>query len=126
MPAILTRDEIFRNIELAQRISNEGVSADRSVLGELDYDNTYLEQIYGLFNLNHVNHKASKLPDSFRSPSGFRFSLCFDPASKEFSITKEDGKYFLNREGKQLFEIFFEKKPRMGMMRRQDVCTEKS
>ncbi|MDR0651995.1 MAG: hypothetical protein LBG12_01680 [Synergistaceae bacterium] len=112
MPAILTRDEIFRNVELAHRIYNDGIAISEEIIGGLDYDNTYLEQIYGQFNMNHVNHKTTKLPDSFRSASGFRFPVCFDPGSKEFSITEDGGKYFLNQYGKELFEIFFEKKPK--------------
>ena len=112
MPAILTRDEIFRNVELAHRIYNDGIAISEEIIGGLDYDNTYLEQIYGQFNMNHVNHNTTKLPDSFRSASGFRFPVCFDPGSKEFSITEDGGKYFLNQYGKELFEIFFEKKPK--------------
>jgi hypothetical protein len=112
MSDVLTREEIFRNVELSQRILNEGIYISEELLKGIDFENKYLEQIYGQFNMNHVNHKATKLPDSFRSSSGYRFGVCFDPRSKEFSITREDGKYFLNEGKSRLFEIFFEKKPK--------------
>jgi hypothetical protein len=107
---VLTRDEIFRNVELSQRISNEGIRVDAAILGGLDYGE-YLEQIYSQFNMNKVNHTRTKLPQSFRSPSGYRFRLCFNPGSREFSITREGDKHVLSQWGRPLFEVEFERKP---------------
>jgi hypothetical protein len=112
MSQILTRDEIFRCIELEHEIFNEGIAISEELLAGLDFDDTYLEQIYGQFNMNHVNHKTTKLPDSFRSPSGFRFPVCFDPGARLFEIVSGDGKYFLNKGGRPMFEITFERKPK--------------
>jgi hypothetical protein len=112
MSTILTRAEIYHNIELSQKLYNAGIAISDDVLRGIDYENTYLEQIYGQFNMNHVSYTYTKLPDSFRSPSGYRFKVCFDPGSREYSITKEDGAYYLNHAGVPLFEIFFEKKPK--------------
>ncbi|MDR1488030.1 MAG: nitrogen fixation protein NifB [Deltaproteobacteria bacterium] len=111
MFTVLTRDEIYRNVELAQRMLNSGINLDLDIIKELDFDDCYLEQIYSQFNMNHVSYTATKLPDSFRSPSGYRFRLCFDPHSREYSIVKEGGAYVLNHRGKALFEITFEPKP---------------
>jgi hypothetical protein len=112
MATVLTRDEIYNNVELSQKMYNSGIAIGDDILRELDYENTYLEQIYSQFNMNHVSHTATKLPDSFRSPSGYRFRVCFDPGAVEYSITKDDGAYYLNHRGKQLFEVTFEKKPK--------------
>ncbi|MDR1943904.1 MAG: hypothetical protein LBQ19_03685 [Synergistaceae bacterium] len=112
MSEVLTREEIYRNIELGQRMYNAGIAISDDVLGELDYENTYLEQIYSQFNMNHVSHTATKLPQSFRAPSGYCFPACYDPGSREYSITGEGGRYYLNDAKGVLFEIFFEKKPK--------------
>jgi hypothetical protein len=107
----LTRDEIYQNIELSQRLYNSGIRIEEGLLRRLDFDNELLEQIYSQFNMNHVSHTATKLPFSFRGPSGYLFRLCFDPASKEYSISEEGGAFVLNHLAKPLFEITFERKP---------------
>jgi hypothetical protein len=110
-PAVLTRDEIYRNVELSQRLYNSGINIDLGILQNLDFEGRYLEQIYSQFNMNHVSHTATKLPFSFRGPSGYIFHLCFDPTSEEYSITREGGVFVLNHRSKPLFEIEFERKP---------------
>ncbi|MDR1662496.1 MAG: hypothetical protein LBR95_08775 [Azoarcus sp.] len=105
-----TREKLYSNIALEQRMFNAGISIDRRVLRELDYGN-YLEQVHNLFNMNHNVHTATKLPDSFRDATGYSFGVCYDPHSR-FAITGEDGRYYLH-EGKQyLFEVFFQRKPK--------------
>jgi MoaA/NifB/PqqE/SkfB family radical SAM enzyme len=111
MAMSLTRDEIYQNVELSQRLYNNGVNISEEILRGLDFDSRYLEQIYSQFNMNHVAHTATKLPDSFRAPSGYRFRFCFDPNSREYSIVKDGGVYVLNHRDRGLFEITFEPKP---------------
>ncbi|MDR2455957.1 MAG: nitrogen fixation protein NifB, partial [Deltaproteobacteria bacterium] len=113
MPAaLLTRDEIYRNVELSQRMLNAGVRIDEDILRSLDFEKTYLEQIYSQFNMNHVSHLATKLPQTFISASGYHFRLCFDPNSREYSIEREDGVLVLRHLGQTLFEIEFERRPK--------------
>ncbi|MDR1066265.1 MAG: nitrogen fixation protein NifB [Clostridiales bacterium] len=111
MARALTRDELFRNIDLTERLFNDGIAIDEDILQELDFENSYLEQVHGCFNMNHVTHLKTKLPNSFRDPTGYSFNVTFDPAS-HFSITRDSGRYVLQDKGKPLFEIFFQKKPK--------------
>lgn len=108
-PKPLTREKLFANIELSERLFNDGIAIDKAVLRALDYDHC-LEQVHGCFNMNHNVHTATKLPQSFRDPGGYSFSVVYDPAS-HFSITAEDGRYFLNDGKTRLFEAHFQRKP---------------
>jgi hypothetical protein len=110
MPEVLTREGIFRSVELCQKLFNDGIAVDDEILKELDYGKAYLEQIYGQFNMNHVSHVATKLPDSFRDPAGYRYPVCYDPRS-HYSITKENDGYVLNDGRRELFKVDFEKRP---------------
>jgi hypothetical protein len=108
---VLTKDELFRNIDLSERLFNNGIAIDEGILGSLDFENSYLEQVHGCFNMNHNTHTATKLPNSFRDPTGYSFTVTFDPTSN-FSIVREDGGYHLKDRGQEVFEVFFQSKPK--------------
>ncbi|MDR1662497.1 MAG: hypothetical protein LBR95_08780 [Azoarcus sp.] len=114
----LTREKLFSNIDLSERLFNEGIAIDRAVLKALDYAH-YLEQVHGCFNMNHNVYTVTKLPQSFRDPSGYSFNVVYDPES-HFNIRGEDGRYFLNDGKKRLFEVFFQRKPKWYDQRAAD------
>ncbi|MDR1425229.1 MAG: hypothetical protein LBI92_11600 [Azoarcus sp.] len=118
IPQPLTREKLFSNIDLSERLFNDGIAIDRAVLKALDYDN-YLEQVHGCFNMNHNVHTVTKLPQSFRDPTGYSFNIVYDPHS-HFRISGEDGRYVLSDGGKPLFEVFFQRKPKWYGLKTSD------
>jgi hypothetical protein len=108
---ILTREEIFRDVELSEKLYNDGVAVERSVLEELDYENEYLDQIHNGFNMNHSTYTATKLPQSFRDPAGYCFPVMYDSES-HFAIRGDGGKYYLTDNDSELFEITFQRRPK--------------
>ncbi|WP_059368985.1 radical SAM protein [Treponema endosymbiont of Eucomonympha sp.] len=111
MQNALTKDAVFRNIELTEKLFNAGVAIDDKVLQELDYKNQCLEQVHGCFNMNHNSHTATKLPNSFRDETGYSFGITYDPKS-HYSILSKQGLYYLYDNGHTVFEIFFQQKPK--------------
>ncbi|MDR1540489.1 MAG: nitrogen fixation protein NifB [Clostridiales bacterium] len=110
MKKALSQDEIYNNIKLSEQLNLHGVQIDSDLLRELDFKDTYLEQVHSCFNMNHTTYTETKLPDRFKNEGGFRFPVVYDPDS-QYSITKECGKYYLNNKQGRLFEVFFGRKP---------------
>ena len=111
----IKREQGLKQIALAIQIENEGVNIHPSLFENLDYKNTYLEQVRSCFDWNFKNWTTSKLPAGFRfSDSQFYSAIYWNPKA-ELSIVEENGKFFLIRgsDGKDLAEeIQFEKKPK--------------
>lgn len=114
----LTREQLFHNIQLSENLFNDGIAIDVDIIRGLDY-NEYLEQVQGCFNFNHGVHTATKLPQSFRDPSGYNFPIIYDPAS-HFRITTEEGRHYLLDGENPLFEIRFQRKPKWYSQRVSD------
>ncbi|EHI97195.1 Radical SAM domain protein [Clostridium sp. DL-VIII] len=107
----IEKENLKKEIELAQKLFNEGINADPELFKGLDFENVYLEQVHACFEFNHKIHLESKIPAGFRLPSGYYNGFIWDPKSR-YSITLEEEKYYLNENGTRLYEIFFEKKPK--------------
>lgn len=101
------------DIALLIEINNEGVNVDIPLFKDLDYDNTYAEQIRAGFDWNFKTYVESKIPAGFRlKTTGFYTKLYYNPASS-LSIILDNHKYYLTRDGKEVIdEVVFEHKPK--------------
>lgn len=116
----LNREEGLKEIYLLVDIDNEGVSIEPDLFKDLDYENTYLEQIRSCFDWNFNTYTNSKIPAGFRfKPSGKYSALYWNPSSK-FSIISEDGKYYLTENHDVVKEIIFEHKPEFYNLKTSD------
>jgi len=105
------KEKMLEELKIRAEVFNKGITANAEVFQQLDFQHTYLEQVHACFYNNHQEYKATSLPQAFRSPSGYRYAFAYDSQS-QYSITKENEKFYLNNGPKQLFEIKFEHKPK--------------
>lgn len=107
-----TKKKGLQDIALLVRLDNEGVKIDTSIFKELDYQNTYLEQVHACFDWSFKSYVESKLPVGFRlKTTGFFTDLYWNPAS-DLSIVKSGEAYLLiEGEDEVLDEVLFEHKP---------------
>lgn len=110
------RSAARKHIETVIRIENEGVAIDPALFKNLDYNNTYLEQVRARFDWNFKNYVESKIPQSFHFVSSNFYSPVYWNDKSDISIQKKDNKFYLV-EGKNdkidvIDEITFDKKPK--------------
>jgi hypothetical protein len=116
----LSREEELKEIYLLVDLNNQGVNIDPNIFKDLDYENTYLEQIRSCFDWNSNIYVASKIPAGFRiKPSGRHSAVYWNPSSK-FSIILDDGKYFLTENQGVIKEVVFERKPKFYNLKTSD------
>ena len=94
MSRFITKDELFKEIDLSNQIANEGIYISPEVISTLDFDNDIQEQVRVCFDMNHETYTRTKLPTGFRLSSNFRLALPYKHDSR-FSIQHENGKYYL-------------------------------
>ena len=111
MGQIKTRDDLFHELRLADRIANEGVYIAPELLRSLDFENTYQEQIRGCFDMNHETYTDEKLPTGGYLSSNYQFGIIYKKDAP-FSIIEEGGKYLLTEKGNVIDEITFREKPK--------------
>jgi len=102
----------LKEIYLLVQLANEGVNIDPNLFKDLDYEETYKEQVHRLFDLNFNTYIASKIPAGFRLKSSGKYSpIYWNPKSK-LSIILNDGKYNLTKNQHVIQEVVFEHKPK--------------
>ncbi len=109
----ITREQGLEQVAVQIQIENEGVDMDISLFKDLDYQNTYLEQVRCLFDWNFKSYTETKMPAGFRfKNSGFFIRLYWNP-NAELKIVAQGQKYYLIRgDGKDFAEeIELERKP---------------
>lgn len=108
-----TRKKGLEHIALLVRLDNEGVNMNPDIFKDLDYENTYIEQIRANFDWNFKTYVLSKMPSGFRlKTTNFYSPLQWNPDSK-YTIIRAEDKFFLMTEKEQIIdEILFEHKPR--------------
>lgn len=109
----VTREEGVKQINIYIQAQNEGINITQDIFENLDYKNTYLEQVRSCFDWNFKSWTKTKLPSGFRiKSSGFEVPIYLNPKS-ELKIIKEGEKYyFVKGDGKDFAEeINFEHKP---------------
>lgn len=107
----ITRDELFREIELGDRVGNEGIFISPEVIHSLDFENGVQEQIRACFDMNHQTYTKTKLPTAVRLPSNYRIGILYNEDAP-FHIELEDGKYLLYDKKKLIDEVSFIEKPK--------------
>lgn len=110
MSEIITREEFFREVELSERVGNEGIYLGKGVVESLDFENKVQEQIRACFDMNHQTYTKTKLPASVRLPSNYRVGITYKEDAP-FHIELEDGTYVLYDKKKPLYEVGFVEKP---------------
>lgn len=108
-----TRKKALDDISLLVALDTEGVNINPEDFKDLDYENTYAEQIRACFDWNFKNYVSSKIPAGFRlKTTDFLSALYWNPDS-QYSVVR-DGEKFLLIQGKDqvLDEVTFEKKPK--------------
>ncbi len=110
MSRAITREELYQQLELDNRITNEGVYISPEVISTIDFENKVQEQMQTCFDMNHETYLKSKLPTALRLDSNYRIRFSYKHDAP-FSIEHENGKYFLTEKGNQISEITFVEKP---------------
>lgn len=116
----LNREKELEEIYLLIDVDNEGVNIDPKVFKNLDYENTYLEQVRSCFDWNFNLYTATKIPAGFRFKESKRFSAIYWNPSSKFSIISIDGGFYLAENGNVIREIDFEHKPKFYNQRTSD------
>ncbi len=111
MSKAITRDELFNEIELSERIRNEGLYISPEVLATLDFEKETQEQIRACFDNNHETYTLSKLPTAVRLPSNYRIGVVYKH-NAPYHIEKEDDAYVLYHEKELIDEVTFIEKPK--------------
>ena len=108
-----TKQKGLEQATLLIRLDNEGVNVNPEDFKNLDYENTYAEQVRACFDWNFKNYVMSKIPAGFRlKTTNFYSTLYWNPES-EFKIVPSDNRTFLLIKGKDdvIDEVYFERKP---------------
>jgi len=112
MARAITKEELFSQIELDNRITNEGVYISPEVVGTLDFDNEIQEQMRTCFDMNHETYTLTKLPTAIRLDSNYKIRFSYKNANDaSFRIEHENGKYYLLEGTKLISEVTFAEKP---------------
>lgn len=111
MSRAITREELYKEIELSNIIANEGIYISPEVIETLDFENHVQEQMRTCFDMNHETYTKTKLPTSIRLSSNFRLGLPYRHNSR-FSVQHENGKYYLLEGNNQIDEVTFVEKPK--------------
>lgn len=111
MSRILTREDLFKELKLADRIANEGVYISPEVLRTIDFKDKYQEQIRACFDMNHETYTAEKLPAGAYLSSNFQIGITYKKDAP-FSIIEEGGKYLLVEKNNVIDEVRFREKPK--------------
>lgn len=108
-----TRKKGLENIALLVALDAEGVNINPADFKDLDYENTYGEQIHARFDWNFKNYVSSKIPAGFWLKSTQYFSQLFWNTESQYSIVKTGDKFLLIKGKDQVLdEIEFDKKPK--------------
>ena len=110
MARAISKEELLKEIELGNRIAEEGIYISPEVAETIDFENTVQEQMRTCFDMNHETYTQTKLPVSIRLSSNYRAGFAYKhnaPLSVEYS----GGKYYLVEKGNQIDEITFVEKP---------------
>ena len=111
MSRAITREELFKEIELGNTIANEGIYISPEVIATLDFENHVQEQMRTCFDMNHETYTKTKLPTSIRLSSNFRLGFPYKHNAR-FSVQHENGKYYLLDGNNQIDEVTFVEKPK--------------
>lgn len=108
-----TRKKGLEQVNLKIALANEGIKMDPAVFKDLDYENTYLEQIHFYSDLNFETYTETKIPSHFRfQTTGFLSAINWNPDSKYEIVAENDRFYLLDENKNQIDEIDFEHKPK--------------
>lgn len=107
----ITRNELFREIELADNIGNEGIYLTPEVLNSLDFENEVQEQVRSCFDMNHETYTRTPLPTAMRLPSKFRLGIAYKQ-NAPYHVELEDGRYVLYNKKQLIDEVTFIEKPK--------------
>ncbi|MEE3420256.1 MAG: radical SAM protein [Lachnospiraceae bacterium] len=119
MSRAITRDELFRELDLDNSIQNDGVYFSPQVLKTIDFKNKYQEQIRGCFDMNHETFTALSLPTQIRLSSNYRIRVAYRH-NAPYHVELEDGHYVLYKGKEYLDEVTFIEKPQWYDRRTSD------
>ena len=107
----ITREELFKELELDNYITNEGIYISPEVIETLDFDNHVQEQMRTCFDMNHETYTKTKLPSAIRLSSNYRIGVTYKHDAR-YKVEHENGKYFLLDGNNLIDEITFVEKPK--------------
>ncbi|MCD7981424.1 MAG: nitrogen fixation protein NifB [Clostridiales bacterium] len=110
MSEAISRKEFYREVELGERIGNDGIDFGEGVLESLDFENKVQEQIRACFDMNHESYVKNRLPSGVRLPSNYRLGVPYRNGAP-FHIELEGGRYLLYDKKNFLYEVTFIEKP---------------
>jgi hypothetical protein len=119
MRKILPKEKIYSKIDLSEKLAVNGVTFDGAIFEDLDFEKTYRKQQFAMYDFNHANIGVMKIPEEFTDPDGYLFRISYDPESN-YSITREDGLFYLNFHSKPLFGISFSERPKFYRKKTSD------
>ena len=127
MARAITREELYKELELDNRITNEGVYISPEVASTIDFDNKVQEQMRTCFDMNHETYTKTKLPTAFRLDSNYRIRVSYkNKEEAPFSIEHDNGKYYLTEKGNSISEISFIEKPAFYNLKTSDGVNMKT
>lgn len=115
----ITREELFEQIDLGERIANEGIYISPEVIKTLDFENQVQEQIRACFDMNHETYTLTKLPAGIRLSSNYRLGFPFKTGAK-FNVQHENGTYYLLEGDRLIDEVTFIEKPKFHNKKTSD------
>lgn len=125
MARAITREELFKELDLSNQIANEGIYISPEVIATIDFENEVEEQMRTCFDMNHETYTRTKLPTSVRLSSNFRLGLPYRHSSR-FTIQHEKGKYYLLNGNNLIDEITFVEKPKYYNYKTSDGISMKT
>jgi hypothetical protein len=115
----MLKEQLYRELEIKNAASVEGIAVDPRIFKDLDLGGRYQEQVHTLFEMDHEHHGEVSFPVGFSSPNGLKVPFSWDSRSP-YSIALEDGRYFLNDRGSRLFPVEFFERPAYYRLKTSD------
>ncbi|MDO5390574.1 MAG: nitrogen fixation protein NifB [Eubacteriales bacterium] len=105
------KDQLYEELFLKLRIEIEGINARPKDFVNLALGTEYIERVHIDPEKLTVLKPGTLLPSGFRTPHGLHIGFPWNPKSA-FGIAYHDGEHFLQENGKDVFPIHFDKRPK--------------
>lgn len=105
------KDELYNELEIKIRIELEGIRATAADFKNLPLGTEYQERVYSDPEKLTSLEPGTLIPSHFYTPHGLCIGFPWR-AKSPFGIASHDAKYYLQENGKDVFEITFPKRPK--------------
>lgn len=113
------KSQLYKELEIKIEVSAYGVNVNPQIFRHIDLGGKYQEEIHALFEYDHEPHVGIEFPCGFESPGGLVLPFNWNRTSN-YSLEFEDGVYYLAKNGKYLFDVKFEFRPKYYSLKTSD------